>query len=1548
MTAFDSDIDVTGKEVKPEVSGPRGRKRLLPCSLLPCSFVLLLLALPLKSLSITVTLDEDTRHTFSVPQSCNSSPSPSTSWRLSGIPKHGDLFKSSDLSESPLNLDATNEEAEFSAISSLEYRPNSDFYGVDLITFGDSTSPACSIEFVVVPVADVPIAADITIDVFNKGMPIYLNPLINDGMDAFQENHPICMEDILYSNRLNTDRGGALFFKDIAKEIGLNVLQQEAGRFKDGTCAHEVMENGYTQPVCEPTYMYSGVSVADLDGDGYDEIIVARLMSSPKVFKNFGDGTFEDVTEKVGLGTTDGPFPDTAGVAVADIDNDGDVDIIFTTYGQDIFSYLFINDGTGHFSEEAAPRGVQNVHLLSKSSGTSITFGELDNDGYLDFSTGEWMPKAARGGDKASEGFKIYRNIGLKRSDCPPTPSSPTSSCEGFFEDMTDSLNLDVHFDEDEKEARNGGDPVGTQVFSAIFTDLDGDNWDDLLVVSDYGNTKMFINDRMGGFLNQAYAPPNHVLGDADLFPYNNTARSKLYGQYTSGVVDAMGSAMGDVNEDGEIDIFLSAISCPNCNSGIAGGGLFFWNTKSGNRLYLKGEGFHLEDKTVEYGVADGGWGWGTVMLDFDNDGDLDIALVNGFDFPGSTEDLLSTDSKLWENVLSCESARPENSCKNSGDTPRMVENGEPLGFSTEKSKGRGLISFDFDYDGDLDLFVVNNEGTAELFENLKGNEMDWLKVNVVERDTGSVSLGALVYVQERAENDPLGASPNARAQSTKWRVRKMGPSSWYLGTGEQRTHFGLGSPSADPVNAVKVYWPKTNNTVVIKNVPRNTQLRVATIEGQNNSTIYEHIETISQCPYHTITEVTQPLSGGSVIIDAMKRQIVYYPTADFNGTFDFIYETNNVAQGNDFLSDSGKVTVNVELHAEGEGNERWDGKFPPLNGYGNNQAEKNIGCPFMNLGRLSGSQYNQDPHALLGPYDTPLTEGIDEDHEDARPSARLVSNTLFKQSNLNKPSKLNLNDLHVHFGQLVVHDSDFSTPFANGDLDDMMGIEVPKGDFIFDENSDGGKHIRFRRSGVADSTGGGFGVNREQFNKVTSFLDLSQVYSPSLIRLMSMRSLRNGKLNVDDETGFLPRNEPLMQVANPLEKELDKQLLSGDNRANVHPALLALHTLFHLEHNRICDELAVILGSSTGDDEIFQHARVRLIAKYQAIVYQEWLPALLGPNLKLKEYAGYDESLRVEIKNEFATAAARFGHSQVNDVQMCVEADGSTCKNGHLLLRDSYFNPGRFQSSGMSQLFKGMFSHPAQEIDTLMVDGLRDFLFGSHAFPLDLASINIQRGRDHGLADFNTVRVSLGLQRYARFEDISSDPEVSGKLKSLYKGKIDNIDLFVGGLAEDHVDQGNLGETFGTIIKLQFELLRDGDRFYYENHVENGLMTSQEIRDVKGQGLCDILRRNAWGPDSGFEASVPLACVNDGEEGLGEEGETFPFLFVESEGASFWGWDADFLPILTSVLGTLLAVLGAGYTLVKAGKVEMKVKVPAIWSERERRSSFKKLQTAA
>jgi hypothetical protein len=173
--------------------------------------------------------------------------------------------------------------------------------------------------------------------------------------------------------------------------------------------------------------------------------------------------------------------------------------------------------------------------------------------------------------------------------------------------------------------------------------------------------------------------------------------------------------------------------------------------------------------------------------------------------------------------------------------------------------------------------------------------------------------------------------------------------------------------------------------------------------------------------------------------------------------------------------------------------------------------------------------------------------------------------------------------------------------------------------------------------------------------------------------------------------------------------------------------------------------------------------------------------------------------------------------------------------------LSQAFFYPPLVSGNGIAPLLKYLASDPAQELDTKVVDSVRNFLFGPPgAGGLDLASLNIERGRDNGLADYNTVRAAYGLPRVTSFAQITSDKAVQAELQQLY-GNVNNIDLWVGGLAENHVPGGSLGPTFTAIIANQFERLRDGDRLWYQQTF-SGAMRQQ----IQSTTLADIMRRDA------------------------------------------------------------------------------------------------------
>jgi hypothetical protein len=280
------------------------------------------------------------------------------------------------------------------------------------------------------------------------------------------------------------------------------------------------------------------------------------------------------------------------------------------------------------------------------------------------------------------------------------------------------------------------------------------------------------------------------------------------------------------------------------------------------------------------------------------------------------------------------------------------------------------------------------------------------------------------------------------------------------------------------------------------------------------------------------------------------------------------------------------------------------------------------------------------------------------------------------------------------------------------------------------------------------------------------------------------------------------------------------------------------MHTLFVREHNKWAD---LYRGSNptAGDDEIYQFARMIVGAEMQAITYREFLPVLLGRDA-LPRYRGFREDVNPNISNEFATAAYRLGHSLLSSQVLRLDARGREADEGHLSLAAAFFNPSHITANGIDSILRGLAGQRCQELDHMLVDDVRNFLFGAPGSGgLDLASLNLQRGRDHGLPSYNQARVALGLRPARSFRDINRDRDVQRKLQAAY-GSVDEVDLWIGGLSEDHVRGAMVGETFQRILADQFVRLREGDRFYYEAYLPRELS-----RMVERQTLATIIRRN-------------------------------------------------------------------------------------------------------
>jgi hypothetical protein len=307
----------------------------------------------------------------------------------------------------------------------------------------------------------------------------------------------------------------------------------------------------------------------------------------------------------------------------------------------------------------------------------------------------------------------------------------------------------------------------------------------------------------------------------------------------------------------------------------------------------------------------------------------------------------------------------------------------------------------------------------------------------------------------------------------------------------------------------------------------------------------------------------------------------------------------------------------------------------------------------------------------------------------------------------------------------------------------------------------------------------------------------------------------------------------------NPVDTE--RQFNSGDERANEQIGLTVMHTLFNREHNRLGAEIAAA-NPGYDDEKVYQETRKLVGAMMQTVTFNEFLPTLLGDGA-IDPYAGYRDDVNPGIANAFSTAAYRFGHSTLSDNILRLDADGDPIAAGHIPLKNAFFNPMLLRddaNGGIEPILRGLTTQVGQKVDPFLVDAVRNFLFAPPVdVGFDLAALNLQRGRDHGLPGYNAMRAALGLGAYT-WDSAVFLPGVKDLLMLVYTD-IDDLDLWVGGLSEAHVNGGMLGELFSAIVSDQFRRLRDGDRFWYEN----GMFEDEWMDFLNGSTLSDIIMRN-------------------------------------------------------------------------------------------------------
>ncbi|XP_050733451.1 peroxidase-like isoform X2 [Eriocheir sinensis] len=467
-------------------------------------------------------------------------------------------------------------------------------------------------------------------------------------------------------------------------------------------------------------------------------------------------------------------------------------------------------------------------------------------------------------------------------------------------------------------------------------------------------------------------------------------------------------------------------------------------------------------------------------------------------------------------------------------------------------------------------------------------------------------------------------------------------------------------------------------------------------------------------------------------------------------------------------------------------------------------------------------------------------------------PSARLVSTTIARDVDL--PN----NDLTLfvmQWGQFIDHDLTHTPIFRFSNDTGILccdgarpvhpscfPIIIPEDDY-FHAPRTRRRCMNFVRSMPAPrSCNLGY---TEQMNQITHHLDGSNIYGSSRSEEQELREHSGGLLRVNN--GLLPADlSTMMCTVSDL-----PCFMAGDNRVNEQAQLAVMHTLWARFHNVIARELSR-LNPHWNDETLFQEARRIVVAIYQHIIYNEWLPLILGKECMARNgllplrhgYSNmYDPSLSPIVTNEFATAAFRFGHTLVQGMVDLFGRDGS--HTDRLDLVDQFNNPSLIYTPGkLDEFLRGLATQPPQQLDNFVSSALTNRLFErEQAFGFDLVALNTQRGRDHAIGTYNDIREVCGLPRARTFEDFLDvlPSEVVAGFARIYASPED-VDPFIAGISERHVPGAMVGPIFKCIITDQFARLRQSDRFFYDLGGMPTSFTEAQLQQIRRTSFARVL----------------------------------------------------------------------------------------------------------
>ncbi|XP_076847006.1 eosinophil peroxidase [Brachyhypopomus gauderio] len=551
--------------------------------------------------------------------------------------------------------------------------------------------------------------------------------------------------------------------------------------------------------------------------------------------------------------------------------------------------------------------------------------------------------------------------------------------------------------------------------------------------------------------------------------------------------------------------------------------------------------------------------------------------------------------------------------------------------------------------------------------------------------------------------------------------------------------------------------------------------------------------------------------------------------------------------------------------------------RYRTITGHCNNRQAPLLGAANTPYARWLPPEY-EDLHGAPRGWDPQHTY-----HNFTLPPVRAVSQEVLHTQNENVSPDVSLSHLLVEWGQWIDHDLTL-TPQSPSTTSFKMGadcthtcsrdtpcfpIQIP----LADPRAGLQSCMPFFRSAPSCV---GQQQHREQLNAITAFVDANMVYGSSDELALSLRNhsstlglLAHNQLHSDQGLAYLPylpRTHSQLDPCGPRQETISRSVTgkrrismenmtfcfhAGDPRANEHLGMVALHTLFLREHNRLAEELHR-LNPHWGPDTLYQEARKILGAVHQVLTWDHYLPRVLG-NTAYSElmplYSGYSPQVDPSITNGFSTAAFRFAHVTVQPV---VSRLGPGYQLQHdyppLPLHHSLFASWRVvEEGGIDPVLRGVLLFPAklQAPDQMMVEELTERLFQAQGgLPLDLGSLNLQRGRDHGLPGYGAWRELCGLPvpaNESEFAGILGNVGLAQKLLGLY-GTAHNIDVWVGAISEPALPGGRVGPLLACLLAKQFRALRDGDRFWWERE---GVFSDAQRHSLRRVSLSRIICDN-------------------------------------------------------------------------------------------------------